>query len=203
MAEDPFTTVDDESPIPRGDVIVSLQRFLAEGQRLLAEGRRVGVRIEPNEAVEDIAADLPRLSVIALAVPKFLQGQAYSSRRRILRERYGYAGEVRAVGEVLREQAGFMARCGIDAFAPTDGSTPENWNHVIGRFRHVYQRAADGREPAFEERHLACVSLLWRMPCHSPRCFASRAPPSPSGKVFFATFTSPAEGGARRAAVGR
>jgi len=53
---------------------------------------------------------------------------------------------------VLREQARFMVRCGFDVFEPADGSTPEQWTHVVGRFRHVYQRAADGREPAFEER---------------------------------------------------
>jgi uncharacterized protein (DUF934 family) len=149
--EDPFTAVVDEEPIPRGDVIVSLQRFHNEGQRLLAEGRKVGVRIEADEAVEDIAADLPRLAVVALVFPKFLTGQAYSSAR-ILRERYGYEGEVRAVGDVLREQALFMVRCGIDAFAPIDGSSPEDWSHVVGRYRHVYQRAADGRAPAFVER---------------------------------------------------
>ena len=150
-AEDPYTAVADEEPIPRGDVIVSLQRFHNEGERLLAEGRKVGVRIEANEAVEDIAADLPRLAVVALVFPKFLTGQAYSSAR-ILRERYRYEGEVRAVGDVLREQAGFMIRCGIDAFAPIDGATPDAWTHVAHRFRHVYQRAADGRAPAFVER---------------------------------------------------
>jgi len=151
VAEDPYTSVPDEADLPRGDVIVSLQRFQAEGRRLLAEGRKVGVRIEPNEAVEDIAADLPQIAVVALAFPKFLQGQAYSSAR-ILRERYRYHGEVRAVGDILREQARFMVRCGIDAFEVADGSTPEQWGHAIGRFRHVYQRAADGRAPAFEER---------------------------------------------------
>jgi uncharacterized protein (DUF934 family) len=149
--EDPFTSVPDEDPTPRGDVIVSLQRFQHEGARLLAEGRSVGVRIEANEAVEDIAADLPRLALVALAFPKFLTGQAYSSAR-ILRERYGYAGEIRAVGDVLREQARFMVRCGVDSFEPADGSTPEDWTHVVNRYRHVYQRAADGRAPAFEER---------------------------------------------------
>src|SRR4051794_31024928 len=101
-AEDPFTAAPDEGDLPRGGVIISLQRFLTEGQRLLAEGRKLGVRIEPHEAVEDIAHELPRLSVVALAFPKFLQGQAYSSAR-ILRERYGYRGEVRAVGDILRE----------------------------------------------------------------------------------------------------
>jgi uncharacterized protein (DUF934 family) len=149
--DDPFTNVEDESPTPRGDVIVSLQRFQAEGQRLLSEGRSVGVRIEASEAVEDIAADLPRLAVVALVFPKFLTGQAYSSAR-ILRERYGYEGEVRAVGDVLREQAGFMVRCGVDTFEPADGSSPQDWTHVVNRYRHVYQRAADARAPAFEER---------------------------------------------------
>jgi uncharacterized protein (DUF934 family) len=149
-AEDPFTAVGDEESIPRGDVIVSLQRFQSEGGRLLDEGRKVGVRIEPNEAVEDLGKDLPRLSVVALAFPKYLQGQAYSSAA-ILRER-GFEGEVRAVGDVLREQARFMVRAGMDAFEPADGSTPAEWTHVVGRFRHVYQRAADGREPAFVER---------------------------------------------------
>ena len=150
-AEDPFTAVADEVPIPPGDVIVSLQRFQAEGERLLAEGRKVGVRIESTEAVEDLERDLPRLAVVALAIPKFRHGQAYSSAR-ILRERFGYGGEVRAVGEVLREQARFMARCGVDAFEPADGSSARDWGHVIGRYRHVYQRAADGRAPAFVER---------------------------------------------------
>ena len=149
--EDPYTAVSDEEFLPRGDVIISLQRFHNEGKRLLAEGRKVGVRVEPNEQVEDIAADLPGIAVVALAFPKFLQGQPYSSAR-ILRERYRYQGEIRAVGDVLREQAGFMIRCGFDVFAPADGATPDEWTHVAHRFRHVYQRAEDGREPAFEER---------------------------------------------------
>jgi uncharacterized protein (DUF934 family) len=150
VVEDPFTAVADEEPTPKGDVIVSLQRFQAEGERLLAEGRKVGVRVEPNEQVEEILADLPRLAVVALAFPKYLQGQAYSSAA-ILRER-GFHGELRAVGDVLREQARFMVRCGIDAFEVADGSTAAEWTHVVQRFRHVYQRAADGREPAFVER---------------------------------------------------
>lgn len=150
--EDPFTTVlDDMAGIPPGDVIISWPRFQLEGDRLQSQGRKLGVRVEADQAVEDLAYDLPRIAVVALVFPKFRNGQAYSSAR-LLRERYSYAGEVRAVGDVLREQARFMVRCGFDAFEPADGSTPEQWNHVIGRFRHVYQRASDGREPAFVER---------------------------------------------------
>ena len=151
LAEDAFTPVADETGIPQGDVIVSLARFQQDGERLLGEGRSVGVRIEANEAVEDLAYDLPRIAVVALVFPKYRQGQAYSSAT-LLRERYGFKGEIRAVGEVLREQARFMVRCGFDAFEPADGSTPVEWTHKVGEFRHVYQRAADHQAPAFEER---------------------------------------------------
>jgi uncharacterized protein (DUF934 family) len=151
LAEDPFTNVADDQDVPHGDVIVSLARFEAEGEGLLAEGRAVGVRLESHEAVETLAYDLPRLAVVALAFPKFGDGRAYSAAR-LLRERFGFKGQVRAVGDVLREQAGFMARCGFDAFEPADGSTVEVWERAAHRFRHAYQRSTDGRPAAFEER---------------------------------------------------
>ena len=151
LQEDPFTAVSDDWAIPQGDVIISLTRFQADGERLLGEGRSVGVRLEANEEAEALAYDLPRLALVALAFPKFRDGRQYSNGR-LLRERFGFKGEVRAVGDVLREQAGFMVRCGFDAFEPADGSTPEQWEHVTRRFRHVYQPAADRRAPAFAER---------------------------------------------------
>ena len=151
LAEDAFTFVADDQEIPPGDVIVSLARFQSEGGALLSEGRSVGVRLESGEAVEALAYDLPRLSVVALAFPKFGDGRAYSYAR-LLRERFGFKGEVRAVGDVLREQAGFMVRCGFTAFEPADGSTVEVWERATHRFRHVYQRSIDGRAPAFVER---------------------------------------------------
>jgi len=150
-AEDPFTMVADDQDLPQGDVILSLARFEAEGDRLLSEGRAVGVRLESDEEVEALAYDLPRLSVVALTFPKYRDGRPYTNAR-LLRERYGFKGEVRAVGDVLREQAGFMLRCGFDAFEPADGSSPEAWEGATRRYRHVYQRAADARLPAFAER---------------------------------------------------
>ncbi len=151
LAEDPFTAVADAQEIPPGDVIVSLARFQSEGGALLSEGRSVGVRLEAGESVEALAYDLPELAVVALAFPKFGDGRAYSAAR-LLRERFGFKGQVRAVGDVLREQAGFMARCGFDAFEPADGSTVEEWERATHRFRHAYQRSNDGRIAAFEER---------------------------------------------------
>ena len=151
LTEDPFTAVSDDWAIPQGDVIISLTRFQAEGEGLLSEGRKVGVRLESHEEVEALAYDLPRLSVVALVFPKFGDGRAYSYAA-LLRERFNYRGEIRAVGDVLREQAGFMVRCGFDAFEPADGSTPEDWERAAHRFRHAYQRSTDRRTPAFVER---------------------------------------------------
>jgi uncharacterized protein (DUF934 family) len=151
-ANDNFVHVTDEEETPAsGDVILSFTRFQAEGDALLDQGRAVGVRLESGQSVEDLAYDLPRLSLVALAFPKFRDGRHYTSAR-LLRERFGFDGEIRAVGDVLREQAQFLVRCGFDAFEPSDNSTPQDWAKAAFRFRHVYQRAADDREPAFAER---------------------------------------------------
>ena len=150
-ADDRFTCVADDESVPQGDVIISQTRFQAEGEALFADGRDIGVRVEAGEAVDALAYDLPRISVVALVFPTFRDGRAFSSAA-LLRERYGYKGEVRAVGDVWREQARFMQRCGFDAFEPVDGSTPEAWAQASGDFRHVYQRAADALEPIYVER---------------------------------------------------
>ena len=142
---------DEEAGVDDGDLLVSFTRFQTDGDAWLAEGRRVGVRLKPDEPVEGLAYDLPRVALVALDFPKFRDGRAFSAAA-LLRGRYGYAGEVRAVGEVLRDLAKDMVRCGFDAFEPADGSTPEQWAASAFRFRHVYQSAADRRAPAFRER---------------------------------------------------
>jgi uncharacterized protein (DUF934 family) len=149
--ENAFVFVVDDEVVPQGaDIIVSLSRIKAEGEALLASGVRVGVQIEPAEAVEDLVALLPHLALVAVAFPKFRDGRAYTSAT-LLRQRLGFIGEVRAVGDVLREQAYVMTRCGIDAFVPADGSSAAEWSRAAGHFRHVYQTAADGRTPAYAE----------------------------------------------------
>jgi uncharacterized protein (DUF934 family) len=151
LIDDRFTLVADDEDIPAGDIILSLTRYQAEGEALAGSNRAIGVVLAGDEAVETLVYDLPRIPVIALTFAKFRDGRHYSTAR-LLRERYGYQGEIRAVGDVLREQAGPMVRCGVDVFAPSDGSTPEQWATTAHRFRHVYQRAADAREPIFAER---------------------------------------------------
>jgi uncharacterized protein (DUF934 family) len=151
-AEDAFFDVVEDEPTPgQGGVILSLARFQAEGEALLAAGREVGVRLGADEPVEALAEVLDKLAVVVLVFPKFRDGRQYSQAN-LLRQRYGYAGELRAAGDVTREQGRFMVRCGFDAFVPADGATPDDWASIMARYRHVYQRAADGRVPVFEER---------------------------------------------------
>ena len=82
----------------------------------------IGVRIEPGTKIESFAQDIPRLSVIALAFPKFQDGRAFSTAQ-LLRERYGFKGELRAVGDILLDQLQMLARCGFDTFEIKDGPT--------------------------------------------------------------------------------
>jgi len=148
---DDYTTVADDDALPAGAVIVSLERWQKERGELAARNTPLGVRLKSGQEPSAIADDLDKLAVVALEFPVYRNGRAYSYAR-LLRERHGYKGELRAVGNVLRDQFHFMVRCGFDAFAPADGASPQDWAHAVHRHRHVYQRAADLRTPAYVER---------------------------------------------------
>jgi uncharacterized protein (DUF934 family) len=117
LADDPFVTVtDDAAELPAdAPVLVGLERWQQDKAALRARGQPVGVRLKSDQSPELIEDDLDSLAVVALEFPAFRDGRAYSYAR-ILRERYGYAGEVRAVGDVLLEQLHFMLRTGFNAF---------------------------------------------------------------------------------------
>lgn len=150
--EDRFVSVPDEEPVPAGsNVILSSNLLRGELDILRVSGGELGVRILPDHAVEDIADLLEHLTVIEVVFPKFGDGRGYSSAR-LLRDRYRFEGEIRASGDVLREQALLLVRCGFDAFLPADGSQASDWQSAMDRYRHVYQRASDARRPAFQER---------------------------------------------------
>ena len=101
---------------------VPLTVFVENRKTFLASPHPIGLLVSPGEKVEDVADDLNRFSSIAINFPAFTDGRGYSSAR-LLRERYGYEGELRAVGDILTDQIPFMRRCGIDAFVVTNGPT--------------------------------------------------------------------------------
>jgi len=114
FADDAYATVADDAALPDGAVIVSLHRFLAEREALLARNTPLGVLLQPSDRIEAIANDLPRLALLVLAFPKFADGRAFSLAR-LARERWGFQGELRAVGDILFDRIAYMRRCGFDS----------------------------------------------------------------------------------------
>jgi len=137
---------------PTGPVIVSLAQWQAHRDSLLARGAPLGIRLHSDQPPELVAADLTHFSVIALEFPKFRDGRAYSYAR-LLRERYGYKGELRAVGDVLLEQLFFMLRTGFDAFELTSQDPVGDYRTALADFSVWYQPTADGRPTALQLRH--------------------------------------------------
>jgi uncharacterized protein (DUF934 family) len=137
---------------PAGPVIVSLDQWRAHRDDLLARGTPLGIRLRSDQPPELIAPDLERFAAIALEFPKFRDGRAYSYAR-LLRERYGFKGELRAVGEVLLEQLFFMLRTGFDTFDIQSADPLKDWRTALADFSVWYQPAADGRPTAIQLRH--------------------------------------------------
>lgn len=153
LIEDPFTYVPEGGEIPaEGPVIVHLEQWRSHREELSRRGTALGVRLRSDESPELIADDLDRLTVVALEFPAFRDGRAYSYAR-MLRERFGFEGELRAVGDVLREQLHFMLRTGFNAFE-LDGDDPLGQvRAAIDDFTVWYQPTGDGRETALQRRH--------------------------------------------------
>ena len=121
------------------DALVPLARFIAGADFLLARKGRLGVRVAAGEDVAALAGHLGHIALIALEFPSFADGRNYSAAR-LLRERLGYNGEIRAVGDVLADQIALMRRCGIDAFLVTHGPTQQALQAGrIPEVRHYYQ----------------------------------------------------------------
>src|SRR6185436_8820405 len=131
FVENLFTTLADDQNLPLGKpVIVSLKRWQAEREQLAKRNAAVGVRLSSDQAPDLLGDDIHRLAVIALEFPKFRDGRGYSWAR-MLRQRLGYKGEIRAVGDVLRDQWLFMRRCGVDAFEVKPGTRIEDFRAAM------------------------------------------------------------------------
>ena len=153
LVDDDVRTLTDDEPLPAtGAVIVSLERWQKDRDALLARKAPLGVRLKSDQSPEAIAADLDRLALVALEFPKFRDGRAYSHAR-ILRERFGYRGEVRAVGDVLMEQLHFMLRTGFNAFEIAGPDPLGQYRTAKAEFSVWYQPTGDGRPTAISLRH--------------------------------------------------
>jgi uncharacterized protein (DUF934 family) len=149
---DTFVHVPDGAELPGdGAVLLSAARFLDGPEALLERASRLGVIWPNNRDVDDLVPWLERLAVVALVFPTFRDGRAYSQAR-LLRERHGYDGELRATGQVLRDQFVFMLRAGFDAFEVRKETDAEAFGVSAKRYSVFYQPTGDGRLTALHRR---------------------------------------------------
>lgn len=140
----------DDAAIPDGAVIVPLEVWQRRRHEL-EDRAAVGVWLKSSEGPELIAADLPQLRVIAVDFPKFTDGRGYSTAT-LLRTRYGWRGELRAIGDVLRDQLFFLRRCGFDAFQLRHDQDADAALKSWTPFTDPYQGAVDTPEPLWRRR---------------------------------------------------
>lgn len=133
-----------------GALIVPLALWREAAPALVARGE-VGVWLKPDEDPDALAAHLGRLALIAVDFPKFSDGRGYSIAR-LLRERYGFEGELRAIGDVLRDQLYYLRQCGFNAFAVRADRDLEDALRGLADFSDNYQATAATPQPLFRRR---------------------------------------------------
>lgn len=153
IVEDTWLHVDDEQSVPAlGDVVVSPERWFEETEILRSRQGKLGIRLRNDQSPAQVADDLDAFDVFVLEFPKYTDGRAYSAAR-LLRDRYGFKGEVRATGDVLIDQYGMMQRCGFNAFEIGNDADVSAWQAAAARISAHYQPSADGVAAIWSKRH--------------------------------------------------
>jgi uncharacterized protein (DUF934 family) len=146
--EDEWTLAPDDAPLPAGGALVSKARFIAECDALTARNAPLGLILRSGETLDGLEDDLERFALIVLDIPKYTDGRSYSTAR-LLRERFKYPGELRASGDVLRDQIMFLHRVGFDSFDVThEGTIAALRDGKIKLVHKHYQAAAREDEEA-------------------------------------------------------
>lgn len=136
---------------PAGDVIVPWPRWQVEAEALQAHDGALGVQIGPEETAEELAPVLPALGTIVIEFPVFKDGRGYSTAR-LLRERYGFTGELRATGDVLIDQLFFLQRVGFDVLELRADQNVQDALGALRQFSVRYQAGADEALPLYRRR---------------------------------------------------
>lgn len=136
--------------ISNNPVIIPLNLWQSAKEQL--KGReQLGIWLDSDESPDNIADDLDNFQLIAINFPAFADGRGYSYAR-VLREEYNYSGELRAIGDVLRDQLFFLMRCGFDAFAIRADRDATDALASLTDFSESYQIAVDQPVPLFRRR---------------------------------------------------
>ncbi len=139
-------------PLPEGDLLFPPALWQARKNEIISRYKRIGLWLEPDADLAELADDLHYFMVIAIHFPRFADGRGYSLAR-LLRERHHYEGEIRAVGDVLHDQLFLMQRVGFDAWALKEGKDAEKALNAFATFKAPYQSAVDEPLPLFRRRN--------------------------------------------------
>jgi uncharacterized protein (DUF934 family) len=142
-----------------GDIIVPLALWQKRREELLGRPGRIGVWLDSHEEPAAIAEDLKLFGVVAVRFPKVGDGRGYSIAC-LLRERYGWRGELRAFGDIWRDQLFHLASCGFNAFALREGEDPREALAAFGDFSETYQATVRQPLPLFRRRPPSSHALL-------------------------------------------
>jgi len=155
IVTDPYLRVLDDAPVPdEAAVIVPAARLLADASELTKRNEPIGVLWPNDRKISDLAPYLDQVALVALTFPNFRDGRAYSQAR-LLRERYQFRGELRATGQVLRDQFLFLLRAGFDSFEVVKPADADAFCDAVHRYSVFYQPAADNSLSAFRRRAVA------------------------------------------------
>jgi uncharacterized protein (DUF934 family) len=147
----------DSAGVPAGRIIVPLAVWQAQREALVQRAGEIGIWFAPDELATAVKDDLDKFAVIAVDFPKFSDGRGYSIAFN-LRKRLGYTGELRAIGDVLRDQLFQMYRCGFDAYATRPDRNIHDALKGLTVFSETYQGSVDQPLPLFR-RHQRDVPL--------------------------------------------
>ncbi len=151
--EDPWVRIEDDADIAdETAVVVSLARWQNEADVLRKRNAPVAIALNNDQSPAEIEDDLEAIDAVFLTFPAFTDGRAFSQAR-LLRQRFGYKGEIRATGNVLRDQYAFMQRCGFDAFEVAEDTDLAGWGRSAQAMSRHYQTAADGVRAVWAKRH--------------------------------------------------
>lgn len=155
IIDDPYISAapgeDGALALPNGPVLVSLATWQAFRDILLAHAHAKGIQLKPDEFAEAIAGDLSHLDMVAIEFPAFADGRGYSTAY-TLRSRLGFKGELRAVGDVLKDTLFYLQRCGFNAFAVRADKNLEDALQGLDTFSTPYQGTASAPAPLFRRR---------------------------------------------------
>lgn len=153
VVEDSWHHLAEEAEPASGEkALIPLAVWQEHRERLLEANGNYGLVLQPGDEVDAIVADLDRLDVVVVTFPAFSDGRGFSQAR-LLRERHGFKGEIRASGHIIQDQYLYLDRSGVDTIEVADEKAAKGWIEAIEEISIFYQPTGDGRLTANRLRH--------------------------------------------------